>query len=172
MATISVKDADGNDYEMELPDKDGGTEPTNDDWAQLRQAKRATRDANEAAASAKREAAFLRAGINPDDTRMKYFYEGYKGDPDPEKIKAAAAEAGFLSAEQLAVVDPTKPPTADLDRAGLEAGQRISNASIGSVADERTAAGELEEAFKTGGDAAMMQYLAKQGVVIKYDGQN
>lgn len=52
----------------------------------------------EVEASAKenqRKAAFLEAGISPEDPKVKYFYQGYSGELDPEAIKAEAATIGL-----------------------------------------------------------------------------
>jgi hypothetical protein len=45
----------------------------------------------------KRTEAFRSAGINPNDTRQAYFVKGYDGEVDPESIRVAAVEAGFLT---------------------------------------------------------------------------
>ncbi len=45
----------------------------------------------------KRTEAFRSAGINPNDPRQAYFVKGYDGEIDPEPIRAAAVEAGFLT---------------------------------------------------------------------------
>ena len=48
-------------------------------------------------AGLKRTEAFRSAGINPNDPRQSYFVKGYDGEIDPEPIRAAAVEAGFLT---------------------------------------------------------------------------
>ena len=45
----------------------------------------------------KRAEAFRSAGINPNDPRQAYFVKGYDGEIDPEPIRVAAVEAGFLT---------------------------------------------------------------------------
>ena len=45
----------------------------------------------------RRELTFVKAGIDPADTKVKYFVKGYDGDLNPEAIRSAAIEAGFLS---------------------------------------------------------------------------
>lgn len=52
-------------------------------------------------AAASREAALLRAGIDPDDPRSRYFCEGYRGPLDQESLQAAAREAGALDGVQF-----------------------------------------------------------------------
>ena len=39
---------------------------------------------------------FRSAGLDPDDSRVKYFVKGYDGDMDPEAIREEAAAAGFI----------------------------------------------------------------------------
>lgn len=68
--------------------------------AQKELKERRAKDAD--AEKAIRDAAFLRAGIDLDDPKQSYFVKGYDGDPDPETIRAAAVEAGF--------VEPPDPP--------------------------------------------------------------
>lgn len=47
--------------------------------------------------SERRELTFVKAGIDPADTKVKYFVKGYDGELSPEAIRSAAIEAGFLS---------------------------------------------------------------------------
>lgn len=51
------------------------------------------------AESAKRELAFLKAGVNPDDPTAKYFVKAYDGELTPEAIQAAASEARLISTQ-------------------------------------------------------------------------
>lgn len=57
-----------------------------------------------------RENAFLKAGINPDDKQLGYFVRGYDGDLNPEAIKAAATEAGFLSTTPAPTTEAAEEP--------------------------------------------------------------
>ncbi len=70
------------------------------------------REAAERGRKALRENAFLKAGINPDDAKMKYFVKAYDGELDPEAIKAEATEAGLLGAPAPAAEEPPsdEPP--------------------------------------------------------------
>lgn len=52
------------------------------------------------AAALKRELAFAKAGLDLSDPKIGYFTRGYDGEPDPEKIRAAALEAGFIGSTQ------------------------------------------------------------------------
>ena len=65
-------------------------------------------------AGLKRTEAFRSAGINPNDPRQAYFVKGYDGEIDPEPIRAAAVEAGFLTeggqAQQFGTPDVVAAP--------------------------------------------------------------
>jgi len=49
---------------------------------------------------AKRELAFVRAGLDPLSAKHKYFVKAYDGDLDPEAINQAAVEAQLISSPQ------------------------------------------------------------------------
>jgi Tfp pilus assembly protein PilX len=55
------------------------------------------------AAAARRELAFVKAGIDPSNPMAKYFVKGYDGELDPEAIKQAAMEAQLISPPQPVV---------------------------------------------------------------------
>lgn len=69
-----------------------------------------------------REVAFLKAGINTDDPKMKYFVKGYEGDTTVDAVREAAVEAGLIAnvtdpalseaqkAAQVSVGAETRPP--------------------------------------------------------------
>lgn len=79
---------------------------------ELEKAAKAGRDALAKAAALEREVTFRSAGIDPNDTRLKYFVKGYEGDLSAESIKAAAVEAGFLpGGDQAAVPAGFQPPS-------------------------------------------------------------
>ncbi len=65
-------------------------------------------------AGLQRTEAFRSAGINPNDPRQSYFVKGYDGETDPESIRAAAVEAGFLTeggqAQQFGTPDVVAAP--------------------------------------------------------------
>lgn len=71
-------------------------QPENHDMKQLRAKARATDDAKAEADALRRELAFSKAGIDPDDPRQGYFVRGYNGDLTATAIKEAAEAAGFL----------------------------------------------------------------------------
>lgn len=47
-----------------------------------------------------RENAFAKAKLDLDDPKMGYFIKGYEGDLEPEKIREAAVQAGFVAQQQ------------------------------------------------------------------------
>jgi hypothetical protein len=49
------------------------------------------------AEAAKRELTLVKAGIDPNDPKFKYFLKGYDGDLTPEAIRDAAVEAQLIS---------------------------------------------------------------------------
>lgn len=49
------------------------------------------------ALQAKRELNFLKAGVNPDDPKFKYFVKAYDGELSSDAIKQAAIEAQLMS---------------------------------------------------------------------------
>jgi hypothetical protein len=168
MGSIQVFDADGNEYEMEIPDEGGTAAPadnaqrSNSEWAQLRRAEKKARDAETNLTALAKQLAFIKAGIDPDNDRMKYFVKGYDGDLNPDAMRAAAVAAGFLA-------DTGQPPTQQLtaeQQAALAASQAISAANPGSAPDLMTATQKLDEAYKSGGTAAMLAALAEQGIPI------
>jgi len=56
---------------------------------------------------ASREMNFVKAGIQTDDPRFKYFLKGYDGELTPEAIRRAAEEAQLIT-PQVNVVDQDK----------------------------------------------------------------
>jgi len=73
------------------------------------------------AESAKRELAFVKAGLDPLSAKDKYFVKGYDGDLDPEAIRQAAVEAQLISSPQ------TQPSTDE-----MQAWQRTNKVAAGS----------------------------------------
>ena len=51
-------------------------------------------------AQAQRELAFAKAKLDLTDPKMGYFIKGYDGELEPEKIREAAVQAGFLQQEE------------------------------------------------------------------------
>jgi hypothetical protein len=111
----------------------------------------------------KRQMAFYQAGIPQDDPRMKYFVKGYEGELDPEAIRNAASEAGFLQVEQQET--PQENPVAVAE-------QRVMAASAGAIAEdnsESASLAKLEQALNEGGVEAMLDVARQYGVPTTYD---
>lgn len=112
----------------------------------------------------KRELAFAKAGIPMDDPKMNYFVKGYEGEMDPEAIRAAALEAGFLSSQQSGP-DPVQAAVA-------ESQNRVMSASAGAVyedASEDAALARLEAAMAEGGMEAMLDVARQYGIPVAID---
>lgn len=73
------------------------------DLKALREIARAHAELEKTSAAAMRELAFAKAKIDLADPKMNYFVKGYEGELDPEKIREAAREAGFLPPEGTGV---------------------------------------------------------------------
>ena len=63
---------------------------------------KALREQAAQAEQARRELNFVKAGINPDDPKTRYFVKGYDGDNTVEAIRQAAEEAGFIQSREAA----------------------------------------------------------------------
>jgi hypothetical protein len=132
----------------------------NEDFKNLR-AKAKKADAYERENSTlKRELAFTKAGVPLDDPKMSYFVKGYDGDLDPQVIRDAAIEAGFMSAPVV-----QEDPAVEQARAGQAA---VVAAGAGSV----PASGldgvryEMEQAYKEGGLEGLSAVTARHGVTF------
>jgi hypothetical protein len=90
-----------------------------------------------------REVAFLKAGVNSDDPRAKWFYKGYDGELTADAIKAAAVEAGLVEAADGASEDIPADERASLERidAAKVGGQPTGNYDLDAQIAEATAAG-------------------------------
>jgi hypothetical protein len=139
-----------------------GTGPqSNQDFAWRRQQEKAVRDAERERDRAKRETAFLRAGIDPESQGIAaYFVKGYDGDLDPTKIREAAIAAGVMQPPQ-----PT--PEQVQQQVDLAAGQRMSAAAIaqtGALDIDAQRRQALEDAYKAGGMEGLTAAMAAMGV--------
>lgn len=136
---------------------------TNQEWAELRQANKAKRDAEREAEAAKRELAFMRAGLDASkDPRLAYFMKGYEGKADPDAITAAAIAAGFI--EPPVTGQPTPEQQAD-----LAATQRMDAAGSGANVPDvgpDAAKAALQEAFTRGGREEMARVMREQGIPV------
>lgn len=140
-------------------------ERTPSEWAALRKEKKARREAEEAANTAARELAFMKAGIDMEDPKAAYFVKGYDGELTSEAVKAEAVRVGFL-AETPA--EPTvAPETAEQRQAALTGQQAIVAAQQGAVdAGGVPATALLEDAYGKGGDEAMLQAAEQLGIHV------
>lgn len=73
------------------------------------------------AETAKRELAFVKAGIDPNSPMSKYFMKGYDGELDPDAIRNAAVEAQLIS-----------PPEATPTQVEAAGWQKIAKIAAGS----------------------------------------
>ena len=130
------------------------------DIKSLRRAANSKKKLEQELAEAKRLLAFARAGIDPDDPKMRYFVKGYDGELTAEAVREAAAEAGFLA----------PAPSSNAQQASVAAAQdRIVNASAGALYEdtsEAAALARMEAAMDEGGIDAMMDVAQQYGIPI------
>jgi ribosomal protein L12E/L44/L45/RPP1/RPP2 len=150
------------DLDDDLDTNDGPR--TNSDFAALRKQTQATKRAEVERDAVKRELAFVRAGIDPEDKRLGYFVKGYDGDLKPESIKQAAIEAGFLEAP---AEDPAVAEAKAKSQENLSAAERIAGLGVGG---EKAPTGvdlddaAMKEAFRTGGPDGLAAFLQSKGI--------
>lgn len=146
------------DDDDDVDTDDDKPQRTDAEWATLRREKKAREKAEKELADMKKQVAFTKAGIDPDDPKARYFVKGYDGDMTAEAIRAEAVKAGFIS----------ETPEPEPDQSGVKAQERISAAGAGQAVealDLSTAA--LDQAFAEGGTEGMMSYLASQGLPVQ-----
>jgi ribosomal protein L12E/L44/L45/RPP1/RPP2 len=137
------------------PDDDG-----DEDFKNLRaKAKRADQLERENA-TLKRDIAFVKAGIPMEDPRMGYFVKGYEGDLDPDSIKQAAVDAGFIAATPAPA-----DPALDQARAGQ---QRVLAASSGTepVDDGAGIMFGMQQAYAEGDLEGLSAFTQQYGVTF------
>ena len=112
----------------------------------------------------RRELAFAKAGLSLSDPRLKYFVKGYDGDLEPEAIREAAVEAGFLTQQSQGE---------DSGLAAAAAAQsRVMQASSGVSFEgltEEAALAQLEAAMEEGGVEAMLDVARQYGIPTHID---
>ncbi len=111
-------------------------------------------------AQMKRELAFAKAGLPMDDPKMSYFIKGYEGEMEPEAIREAASDAGFLQIQEPA-------PQASQDAPEMAAQQRVMRASVGAASEdvsEEAALVRMEEAMREGGIPALLDVAQQYGI--------
>jgi hypothetical protein len=92
--------------------------------ARMKQLEKETADLRKQVAeaeTAKRELAFVKAGLDPLQPMTKYFVKAYDGDLTPDAIRQAAVEAQLIS-------PPQNQPSAD----EMQAWQRTNKVAAGS----------------------------------------
>lgn len=155
------------------PDQGGapdqsGTQRTNSEWAQYRQVEKAKKTAEQERDSARRELAFMRAGIDPErDPKLAFFVKGYEGDLTPEAIRKAAVEVGFLAPPEP---DQQAGEQQQQQAADLAAAERVNNASTGAAPPPTDPSTLLQDAFNKGGKDGLLHALSQQGIPLANDG--
>lgn len=92
------------DYDLDLDDDDTADQappPKNPLREQLKRLERENKELKtkvEKGSAAERQIAFLKAGVDPDSPKAKYFVKGYDGDLTADAIKAEAVAAGLIEA--------------------------------------------------------------------------
>lgn len=145
----------------DFSDDDVETAQDPGDIKSLRRAANSKKKLEQELLAAKRELAFTRAGIDPDDPKMKYFVKGYEGDLSAEAVRQAAQEAGFLSPPSQAP-DPSQ-------QAATAAQDRVMSAAAGAVVEdssEAAAYARMEAAMEEGGIDAMLSVAREYGIPI------
>jgi hypothetical protein len=111
----------------------------------------------------KRELAFAKAGIPLNDAKMNYFVKGYEGELEPDAIREAAVEAGFLVAQDAPQEQASDPGV----EVAAQAQQRVMAASAGATAEDITEAAaisRMESAMQEGGIEAMLDVARQYGI--------
>ena len=92
--------SDVNEFDDETMDQ--GQDPVRAHMRKLEEELKAERAARAEAEAAKRELAFVKAGVPLDNPVAKYFIKGYDGEITPEAIRAAAEEANLIQPSKQA----------------------------------------------------------------------
>ena len=92
------------DFEFEDEAQDQATRnPVRARMRELEDRNKALEAQAKEAEAAKRELAFVKAGVDPDSAAAKYFVKGYDGELTPEAIRAAAEEASLIPSQKKEV---------------------------------------------------------------------
>ena len=125
----------------------------------LRRAANKSKKLEQELANARRELAFTKAGINPDDPKMKYFVKGYDGDFTADAVRQAAVEAGFLASNE---------PNQQI-QTNMASQERVMQASAGAIIPDNgqdAALAQLASAMEEGGLEAMLDVARQYGIPI------
>ena len=90
-------------YEFEddvMQDQQQSKDPMRAHMRKLEAENKALKEQAAGAQAAQRELNFVKAGMDPNDPKYKYFVKGYDGELTPEAIRAAAEEANLVSSEK------------------------------------------------------------------------
>ena len=150
MSDYTDNDFDDTD-EREAPEstrKNDWRRKLEQDAEEGRQAKADAQRAAAEAAAAKKELAFLRAGIDLDSPQGKLFAKAYDGEASLDAVKAAAQEYGLLDAPSVPAEE-------------LAAHDRIASASAGGTTSQQDGDLYLEAITKAETEADVLAALAK-----------
>lgn len=143
-------------------DEDEG-EDSEEDFKNLRAKARKASKIEQENLRLRRENAFMKAGLPLDDPKMGYFVKGYEGDLDPDAIRRAAIEAGFIAA-----------PAQDQDPRIAEAQQgqaAVMALSAGAETgfDDQSSLYQMEQAYAEGGIEGLSAVTQQYGVTFLPD---
>lgn len=125
------------DFEFEDEAQDQATRnPVRARMRELEDRNKALEAQAKEAEAAKRELAFVKAGVDPDAAAAKYFVKGYDGELTVEAIRVAAEEANLIPSQkkEVAAEQQAWNRVAQASRAGetsdapVDYSQRINNA--------------------------------------------
>ena len=93
---------------------------------------------------------FRSAGLDPDDSRVKYFVKGYDGDMDPEAIRQEAAAAGFIGDNPMPAQPSREPEWTDemLAEARIQTAGEGGDPVVPPDFDDRIRATKSEDELK------------------------
>jgi hypothetical protein len=126
-------------YEFEddaVQDQQQSKDPMRAHMRKLEAENKALREQAAGAQAAQRELNFVKAGMDPNDPKYKYFVKGYDGELTPEAIRQAAEEASLIPSQNKEVVAEQQSwnRVAQAARAGetsepaVDYAQRLNNA--------------------------------------------
>jgi hypothetical protein len=142
-------------YTEPTPDEQDGDEDFKNLRAKARKADQLERENQQLT----RKVAFIEAGIPTTDPRLAYFVKGYDGELEPDAIRTAAIEAGFIAVTQEP--DPVAQQAQDGQRrvmeasAGAESSDDLTGISYG-----------MQTALAEGGIDGLSAYAEQYGVTF------
>lgn len=141
------------DDDLDTDDDDLEERQPNPVRKQMRKLERELRDVRKQAEegeAARRELAFIRAGVDPEDPKARYFVKGYDGALDPTAIRSEAEAAGIIA-------PPPPPPEVAAHNAANGVGAQGLGGDPGDrTADYRAALGQTKSQAEV--LATMTQY--------------